>query len=309
MGSIQSYLLEILLRVRRVFLSSQKEELDIAKERAETLSVSTSFARFGGVGCSPISANGVPAEWIVPAGPTSERSILFIHGGTFYAGSIASHRPLAANIAVAAGTRALIIDYRLSPEHPYPAGLEDVITAYHWLREMVSAKEIAVASDSAGGALTLGLLLSLRDGSEALPACAVCLSPATDLTLEGETWRTNRKRDIMLEYWKMVKGLEIYLCDTDPRNPMASPFHANLKGFPPMLMQVGSEEMLLSDSTRFGEKARMAGVDVTVDVWERMQHEWQFAKGFLPEADRAVRQIGNFIKSHWASDSNPLNPV
>ena len=302
MTSLQSYLLELVLRVRRIFTSSQDGELDIAKERAETLSVSTSFARFGGVGCSPITVNGVPAEWIVPAGLTSERSILFIHGGTFFAGSIASHRPLAANIAVEAGTRALIIDYRLSPEHPYPAGLEDVIAAYQWLREKVPAKEIALASDSAGGALTMGLLLALRDGSEALPACAVCLSPATDLTLGGETWQTNRKRDIMLEYWKMVKGLEIYLCDTDPRNPLASPFHANLKGLPPMLMQVGSEEMLLSDSTRFAEKARKAGVDVTVEVWERMQHEWQFAKGYLPEADRAIRRIGNFINSHWVTD-------
>ena len=285
-----------------MFNTSHKEELDISKERAETLAASTSFARFSGVDCFSVSANGVPAEWIVPTGSTSHGCILYIHGGTFFAGSIVSHRPLAANIAVAAGTRVLIIDYRLSPENPYPAGLEDVIAAYHWLREHVSAQEIAIASDSAGGALTLGLLLALRDGGETLPACAVCLSPATDLTLEGETWQTNRKRDIMLEYWKMVKGLEIYLCDTDPRNPLASPLHGNLNGLPPLLIQVGSAEMLLSDSTRFGEKARTAGVDVTVEVWERMQHEWQFAKGFLPEADRAVRRIGNFIQSHMLAD-------
>lgn len=303
MTSIQSYIIEMVLRVRRVFItSSHKEELDIAKERAETLAASAAYTRFGGVECLPISANGVPAEWIVPTGSIGERVILYIHGGTFFAGSIASHRPLAANIAVAAGTRALIIDYRLSPEHPYPAGLEDALAAYHWLREMVAATEISIASDSAGGALTLGLLLALRDGNEALPACAVCLSPATDLTLEGETWQSNRKSDIMLEYWKMVKGLEIYLCETDPHNPLASPYHANLKDLPPLLIQVGSNEMLLSDSIRFAEKARTAGVDVTMEVWERMQHEWQFACGFLPEADRAVRRIGNFINSHWAPE-------
>ena len=296
MTSIQSYLIELVLRVRRGFISSRNEELNIAKERAETLAASAVFAHFSGVECSPIYANGVPAEWIVPAGSKTDRCILFIHGGTFFAGSIASHRPLAARIAVAARTRALIIDYRLSPEHPYPAGLEDVKTAYHWLREKVAAKEIAIASDSAGGALTLGLLIALRNEAEPLPACAVCLSPATDLTLKGETWQTNRNRDIMLEHWKMVKALEIYLCDTDPRNPLASPIHADLKGLPPLLIQVGSAEMLLSDSTRFAEKARAAGVDVTLEVWERMQHEWQFASSLLPEGKRAIAGIGRFIQ-------------
>lgn len=299
--SIQSYLIEFLLRLRRVFLSSRNEELDIARERAETMAASAFFARFKGVDRAPISANGVPGEWIVPAGSTGKRCILYVHGGTFFAGNIKSHRPLAANIAVAARTRALIIDYRLSPEHPYPAGLEDVITAYHWLREEIPPEEIAIASDSAGGALALGLLLALRDGGEPLPACAVCLSPATDLTLEGETWQTNRKRDLMLEYWKMVKGLEIYLHDTDPRNPLASPFHADLKNLPPLLIQVGSDEMLLSDSTRFAEKARAAGADVTLEVWERMQHEWQFAIGYLPEARQAVQQIGSFINGHLST--------
>jgi len=296
LASVQSHLIELILRARRVFLSSWHAELDIAKERAETMAASAAFARFSGVVCWPVSANGVPAEWIVPVRATVERSIMFIHGGTFFAGSIASHRPLAANIAAAARTRALIIDYRLSPEHPYPAGLEDVITAYHWLREKIAANEIVIASDSAGGALTLGLLIALRDKGETMPACAVCLSPATDLTLEGETWKTNRKRDIMLEYWKMVKGLEIYLCGTDPRTPMASPFHADLKGLPPLLIQVGSAEMLLSDSTRFAEKARAAGVEVTLEVWERMQHEWQFIPSMLPEGKRAIAGIGRYIQ-------------
>jgi acetyl esterase/lipase len=288
--------------LRRIFISSPREELDITKERADTVAISASFARFSSVECTPVSANGVPAEWIVPAGSTIERCILYVHGGTFFAGSIASHRPLAANIAVAARARALIIDYRLSPECPYPAGLEDVITAYHWLREQLAPGKISLASDSAGGALTLGLLLALRDWGESQPTCAVCLSPATDLTLKGETWQTNRKHDIMLEYWKMVKGLEIYLRDTDPRTPLASPFHAELEGLPPLLIQVGSAEMLLSDSTRFAEKARAAGVEVTLEIWERMQHEWQFAIGFLPEAHRAVQGIGKFINTHWSTD-------
>ena len=296
MASVQSYLIEWYLRLKRAFAPHHSEELDIAKERADTVAMAASFGRFSGVECSPVSANGVPAEWIVPVGLTAERCILYVHGGTFFAGCIESHRPLAANIAVAARARALLIDYRLSPEHPYPAGLEDVITAYHWLLEKVVPGKIAIASDSAGGALTLGLLLALRDGGEALPACAVCLSPATDLTLEGETWQTNRKSDIMLEYWKVVKGLEIYLRETDPHTPLASPLHADLKGLPPLLIQVGSAEMILSDSTRFAEKARTAGVDVTLEIWERMQHEWQFASSLLPEGKRAIAGIGRFIQ-------------
>jgi epsilon-lactone hydrolase len=296
MTSFQSYLIEWILRLRKVFVYPHSGILDIPKERAETIAVSAYFSHFRRVERLPVSANGVPAEWIVPAGARDGRSILYVHGGTFFAGSIESHRPLVTNIAIAARARALIIDYRLSPEHPFPAGLEDVITAYRWLRNTVASGQIAIASDSAGGALTLGMLIALRDSGEALPACAVCLSPATDLTLAGETWQTNRKNDIMLEYWKMVKGMEIYLRETDPRTPLASPYHADLKGLPPLLFQVGSAEMILSDSTRFAEKARAAGVNVTLEVWERMQHEWQFASMLLPEGKRAIAGIGKFIQ-------------
>lgn len=147
MTSLQSYLIAWLLRLRRAFSFSSGKELDIAKERAETVAISVSLARFSGVTRTPVSANGVPGEWIIPNKTTNGRCILYVHGGTFFAGNIESHRPLAANIAVAAQARTLIIDYRLSPENPYPAGLEDVTTAYRWLREKVAPKDIAIASD------------------------------------------------------------------------------------------------------------------------------------------------------------------
>jgi acetyl esterase/lipase len=238
----------------------------------------------------------VPAEWIVPQGSSTAGAILYLHGGSFTSGSITSHRTLAGNVAIASRARALLIDYRLAPEHPFPAGLEDAAAAYEWLLSQGHAPgRIVVAGDSAGGNLALALLVRLRDRRRPLPAAAVCLSPNPDLTYSGESWAFNAKKDVMIEEWKERLAVEAYLQGADPRDPRASPSFADLSRLPPLLLQVGSYEVLLSDVQHFAEKARQAGVAVTLEVWPGMQHEWQFTARLMPEGRRAISHIGDFI--------------
>lgn len=244
-----------------------------------------------------VLANGVPGEWLIPAGAGNERVILYLHGGAYNAGSTRSHRALAANIAYAARARALVIDYRLAPEHPYPAALVDAFSAYRWLLEKgIRSEQIAVVGDSAGGGLTIALLVALRERRVLMPAAAVVLSPWTDLSLNGESWQENAQVDYLIHGPKLKEAVRLYLKDASPQMPLASPIYANLQGLPPLFIQVGSEEVLLSDSQRLAENARLSGVDVTLEVWEGMQHVWHFAASFLPEARQAIERIGEFIR-------------
>ena len=299
MTSIPGHLITIYMRFRNIFMPPFRGVLDVRKERADTETLAQTFGKFSGVEKIPVSANGVPAEWIFPEGSHPKRTILYLHGGTFLAGSITSHRSLAASIALAAKARCLLIDYRLAPENPYPAGPDDVEIAYQWLLDNGTlAKNIAVAGDSAGGTLTIGLLQRLRDKKKTMPAVGVCLSPAFDLSFGGETWKTNKKSDVMLVYEKEKVGVSLYLNGKDARDPEVSPIFGELHGFPPILIQVGTAEVLLSDAVNFTEKAKTAGADVTLQKWDGMQHEWQFATSILPEARQAVQKIGEFVKNH-----------
>jgi acetyl esterase/lipase len=297
MVSWQTRVLEAYLAIKRR-LSDQSGELDVAKERADVESMAKMFKPLGPIRCEPDAANGVPAEWILPLGAQPVRVILFLHGGSFNSGSIVSHRTLAGNVALAAEARVLLIDYRLAPEHPFPAAIEDALAAYKWLlAQGIAPRQMVVAGDSAGGTLALALLIQLRDHGQPLPAAAVCLSPAPDLTFSSESWTFNAKKDLMLDDRKERKSVEIYLRGADPRGPLASPSFADLSGLPPLLIQVGSHELLLSDAERLAEKAKAAGVDVTLEIWPGMQHEWQFAATFLPEGKRAIARVGEFVKA------------
>jgi acetyl esterase/lipase len=293
--SWQAVLLKTIFRAQGFFAPSG-DELDIPRERAVLEGYTKVFKPLGKMDVTRLDAGGVPGAWIVPSGLEPKRTVLYLHGGGYNAGSITSHLPLTSNIALAAKARVLAIDYRLAPEHLFPAAVDDALAAYRWLlKESAQANHIVVAGDSAGGGLTLSLILLLREKGLPLPAAAVCLSPWTDLTCSGESWKTNGKVDFMLKKGSTFNAAKLYLGDADPRSPLASPLYADPAGLPPLLIQVGSEEVLLSDSTLFAEKARLAGVDVTLENWKGMQHVWQFTASMLPEARQAVNRIGEFI--------------
>ncbi|MBM3122059.1 MAG: alpha/beta hydrolase [Chloroflexi bacterium] len=301
MRSWQARILEIYLIVKRRF-GDPSGKLDVARERADVESMAGLFKPLHAIRCQAAVANGVRAEWIVPEGPSPSRAVLFLHGGSFNSGSISSHRTLAGNVAFASKARALLIDYRLAPEHPFPAAVEDSVAAYEWLLgQGCASSEIVVARDSAGGTLALALLIFLRDHNRPLPAAAVCLSPAPDLTFSGDSWAFNARKDLMLDERKERQAIEIYLRGADPRAPLASPTFGDLAGLPPLLIQVGSHEMLLSDAARFAENARQAGVDVTLEVWPEVQHEWQFAARVLPEGRQAILKVGAFVETACSS--------
>lgn len=274
-------------------------KLDVAKERIETEALAAYFETKIQLTCKQVDTSQVQAEWITPPKTSTENVILYLHGGGYNSGSIKSHRSLAANIANSAKASAMIIEYRLAPENTYPAAVEDTFTAYRWLLEsQIRPEQIVVAGDSCGGGVVLSLLVSLRDTNEPMPAAAVCLSPWTDLTCTGESWGTNAKKDIMLDPGSLMKAAQVYLGEADPRTPLASPLYADLRGLPPILIQVGSDELLLSDAAGLAERAQAVGVDVTLEIWEGMQHEWQFAANYLPEGRQAIDRIGEYIDKH-----------
>lgn len=295
MPSWQSKLIKGIFRLRRM-LKPPAEALDVAASRVETEALAAQFKTKLVLDCTPLDAGGVPVEWVVPPAARPERVIFYLHGGSYNSGSIQSHRSLAANIANAAKARALVIEYRLAPEHRFPAALEDAVSAYRWLvSNGVSHNQVVVAGDSAGGGLALALLVYLRDQGTPLPLGCVCLSPWTDLVCQGESWVQNARKDILLAPEPLRQSAELYLAGADPRNPLASPLYADLKGLPPLLIQVGSEELILSDATGLADRAQAAGVQVTLEVWQGMQHEWHFTSGLIPEGQQAIDAIGAFM--------------
>jgi epsilon-lactone hydrolase len=237
------------------------------------------------------------AEWVVPPNADPRRVLYYLHGGGFVACSPKTHRSLAARIAREAGMRALLVDYRLAPEHPFPSPVEDTVAGYRWLlANGTQPDQIVIAGDSAGGSLTLATLLSVRDSGGPLPAAAVCLSPATDATLSGASFTARVADEAMLSVDFCRQAVSSYVGALDPCTPLASPLHADLHGLPPLLIHVGTHELLLDDSIRFAEKASKAGVEVTLRVWDGM---WHVFHGFdVPEARAAVDEIGVFMRAH-----------
>jgi monoterpene epsilon-lactone hydrolase len=295
-----------LLRISRTSSAIADEKVYLARKRASEDRWSGRFKPIAPIQCEPVMANGVPAEWI--AGPELDAhdptapTILYLHGGSFTGGSIASHRPLCGSIAHVAQARTLLIEYRLAPEYPFPAALDDAVAAYRWLLETgTKPKRIVIAGDSSGGGLALSALIALRDNGTPLPAATVCLSPITDLACDSKSWDTNAKYELFGDVISARRSIKMYLNGADPRTPLSSPLYANLAGLPPLFMQVGTREVLLADSTRFAQKAHNAGVDVTLDIWHEMVHSWQFAAQFLPEGRAAIEKIGEFIKCHVGS--------
>jgi phosphinothricin tripeptide acetyl hydrolase len=245
-------------------------------------------------GVTPVECrvDGLAAEWLVPARPRG--TMLYLHGGGYCFGSIDSHRGLAARVAAAARCRTLLVDYRLAPEHPFPAAVEDALRAYEWLlaEEDVSPERLLVGGDSSGGGMALSLLLLLARRDRPLPAGAVCLSPWLDLTLGLAASSRARVEDPMISLEDAEVVSRLYVAGADRRDPLVSPLYGNPCGLPPVLVQVGTRELLLEESRRFTESARRVGVEVTLQEWPGLIHVWQFFAPLVPESNQAIEALG-----------------
>jgi monoterpene epsilon-lactone hydrolase len=251
--------------------------------------------------CEKVDAGGVPAEWVTAPGCDPARAVLYLHGGGYVIGSIHTHRRLAYDISAAAGARVLVIDYRLAPEHPFPAAVDDAATAWRWLLQQgFATSRLAIAGDSAGGGLTLATLINLRDQKLGLPACAVAISPWVDLEGVGNSITARAAQDPMVQKDGLLWMAGLYLNGRDAKTPLAAPLHADLKGLPPFLVQVGTAETLLDDATRIAEKLHAAGVDVRLAVWPNMLHVFPLFAPILSEGRDGCLEIGSFIRSRIA---------
>ena len=249
-----------------------------------------------GVRCEPVTADGVRCEWILAPNAHEDRTLLYLHGGGYVIGSLDTHRGHVARLSQASGARALAVDYRLAPEHPFPAALEDAQTAYRWLLEQgCDPARTAIAGDSAGGGLSVATLVALRDAGLPLPAAGVLLSPWVDLEGIGESAKARADEDPVVERSGLLDMARHYLAGAGPRTPLAAPLYADLSGLPPLLIQVGTAEILLDDSTRLASLAQAAGVAVELEAWEDMIHVWQALAPLVPEATEAVRRIGDWL--------------
>ncbi|WP_428382190.1 alpha/beta hydrolase [Nevskia ramosa] len=240
---------------------------------------------------------GRPADRLTPSGDSGDQVIYYLHGGAYLGGSTRTHRGLLAHFAKAAGCEVVAIDYRLAPEHPYPAALEDAVAGYQeLLAEGIPAERIVIAGDSAGGNLALVTTIALRDAGMALPAGLVLLSPWTDMSSSGKSMGSRAERDRILTVLGISKAAETFAAGRKLADPLLSPLFADLAGLPPMLIQVGDDELLLDDSTRLTAAARKAGVQVLLSVRPKLWHVWQAMAGWMPEADQAIREMGDYVR-------------
>ena len=273
-------------------------DITIEQARAGLEALSEIVKPAADVQCEPVDVDGVPGEWVTASSADPGRILYYLHGGGYTIGSIKSHRELVSRLSRAAAARALLVEYRLAPENRFPAALEDALTGYRWLiSNGADPARMVIAGDSAGGGLTVATLVALRDAGDPLPAAGVCLSPWVDMEAKGESLKTRAARDPWIQPDLILLGAETYLGEGgDPRNPLANPLHADLSGLPPLLVQVGDSEVLLDDSIRLAERAKAAGVDVTLEVWDEMVHVFQAFAFMLPEGQQAIDRIAEFTR-------------
>lgn len=282
---------------RRFFRHRLTPETKVIALRQQLDRVAQRHRYKGPAEIAPVSIGGMQAEWIKPPKAESHRVILYFHGGGYCLGSREIYRPMVAQLCAAAEARGLLIDYRLAPEHPFPAALDDAVSAYRWLLgQGISPAGIVLAGDAAGGGLAIATAMALRDGGAPLPRAIVTLSPWADLAFTGLSMLTNAKRDTVLNWETLALCARHYLRKTLPTNPFASPLYGNFKGLPPLLIHAGSEELLKDDATRIAEKAEAAGCDVSCEIWDGMPHAFQYFSD-LKEALGSLDRIGSFIRS------------
>jgi acetyl esterase/lipase len=270
--------------------------------RAGLEAMAGTFALEPDVQVEKLAVAGMAAESITSPEVSPAHAILYLHGGGYVVGSLNTHRDLAARLGRAAGARVVSIDYRLAPEHPHPAAVDDAVAAYRWLLAAgVTPERIAIAGDSAGGGLTIATLVALRDLGAPLPSAGVCFSPWVDMEATGASMDTNLD-DPMLNRALILHFARFYLGagTIDPRTPLAAPLHAELGGLPPLLIQASRHEVLLDDSVRITEKARRAGVECELELTDEVPHVWQIFAAILPEGREAIARAGGFLRRRLA---------
>lgn len=291
MASWQAHLMVLALKlsVKR----SNRRNTDMLKARAMMARASPRAP--DGTVVSTAELGSVQGEWVRPAAGAAAGTLFYIHGGGYFACSPQTHRPITGSFA-RRGLDVFAPDYRLAPEHPFPAAVNDVVAAYRGLLGSgVAADSVSVAGDSAGGGLALAMLLSLRDAGDAMPAACVLFSPWTDLAGTGGTLQTNRRRDAFFDGSGIERLTAPYLAGADARDPLASPLYGDLHGLPPLLIHVGTYEVLLDDSVRFAHRAREAGTDVTLRTWPVVPHVWQMFG--LPESADSLDEAADFLRA------------
>src|SRR3954466_5496822 len=251
------------------------------------------------VSVEPVSANGVPAEWISTPGAASDAAILYLHGGGYVIGSLDSHRHLVAEAGRAAGCWALALDYRLAPEHPFPAAVDDAVAAYrHLLGRGIKPGRIAIAGDSAGGGLVVAAMVAIREAGLPQPGCGWCISPWVDMEAVGDTMTSKAETDPTVQKAGILDMARLYLNGADPRSPLAAPLYADLAGLAPLLIQVGACETLLDDAIRLARVAGAADVYVDLQIWPEMIHVWHLFHPELSAGQRAIKAGGAFVRAH-----------
>lgn len=302
MNSLQSSTARLIVKMMRSTLFIHKTETQTHRVSFERISSITKFPRF--VEMKEVTYAGLPAAWFRPQKCSDDKVILYYHGGGYSVGSYNTHRALIARIARAAGHPVLAINYRMAPEHPFSAALDDAVIAYKQL-QADGWQSIFLAGDSAGGGLSLATTMKLREEGVKLPTAIVAISPWTDLTLSGDSVRSKADVDPLIEPRLLEIFAKKYYQEHDPKNPYISPLFGNFEGFPPIYIQVGGNEVLLDDSTRLAQKMKKAGVKVEFELWDHMMHVWHYLAGIVPEANMAIDKIGEYIQRTYDLSEDP----
>ncbi|HKF08860.1 MAG TPA: alpha/beta hydrolase [Xanthobacteraceae bacterium] len=288
----------------RELLRSKPRPAGFAERRERLDAIGSISPASGDIRLEPARANGVPAEWSLAPGSDSSCVVLFFHGGGYCSGSIVSHRGMVTEAGRAAGARTLAVGYRLAPEHPFPAAVDDARAAYHFLLDQgIAPSKIAIGGDSAGGGLALALITNLRDAGQLLPACAWLVSPWVDLQMTGASLADKANVDPLISKSYLEELASAYLAGRDPADPLVSPLHADLGGLPPLLVQVGSAETLLDDALRIARRAGAADVRVNLEIWPHMIHAWHLWAAQLEDGRRAIASAGAFIRAQLQRSS------
>ena len=303
MRSIKSIIIIALLKNRQLFKGKLKREIvdetfSVTNFRDEITKSSTKANQRipSSFTINSVDIKGMNAEWIVPENAIDSKVILYIHGGGFISGDCISHRLHVTKFAQETGIKALLFDYRLAPEYPFPAALNDCVSAYKWLLvQGYQAKDIVIGGESAGGTLTLTTALALKEQKLPMPAGLFSISPVTDLSCDAESFKTNAKKDIApmgsWDFWT-----KMYIGNHDIKDPLLSPYFGNFEGVPPIFITVGTNEIHFDDAKSVAQVAEAYGVEVTLDIWEKMIHAFVIMSPLFPEAKQAMSNIGTFIK-------------